>query len=217
MQNRDTYRRFLEESIGGKASALGELLQYHHRDLKAYVERHLPTELRQFIDPQDIIQDVHFEAFRRIGTFIPQQEDSFPRWLLTIARHRMLDALRSHQALKRGQGRQVYNQRPLSPQEDSTVALLTDMRVYDRTPSKSALSRELVALLKQSLTQLPGEYREALLLRYLDDLPVATVAQRMAKSEGAIHMLCHRGLHLLHDKIARLLHEVGPAHARSNI
>lgn len=212
MQEYETYRRLLEEAIGGTPGALGGLLHHHRRELGAYVERHLPAELRRIIEPQDIIQDVHFEAFRRIGTFKPQQEDSFVRWLLTMARHRMLDALRSHQALKRGQGKQVESSRLRTP-EDSTIALLNDFRVYERTPSQSALSRELLELLQKSLTQLPREYREVLHLRYLEDLPVATVAQRMAKSEGAIHMLCQRGLHVLHTKITQLLKGTGPAHA----
>ena len=92
-----------------------------------------------------------------------------------------------------------------TPADDaSVVALLTDLKVYARTPSESVLSREWVGILARGLEQLAAEYREALHLRYLDDLPIADVARRMARSEGAVHMLCQRALRAMRAELSRL-------------
>lgn len=189
----------------GDAAAVVKLLERHHGDVRAYVERHLPVEVRAGMDPQDIVQDVHFEVFRRVGTFRGESDEMFLRWVLTIARHRIVDVIRNSRASKRGGGLRVDNEASPNGEDGSVVALLTDLKAYLRTPSQSVLSRELVGVVATCMDKLEPEHREALRMRYLDELPMEDVAQRMAKTKGAVQMICHRALRAMRAEVSRLL------------
>ena len=58
--------------------------------LLAYLQRHLPPELCRIVEPQDVLQDTFFEAFQRVADFRPDGDDAAYRWLVTIARNRIL-------------------------------------------------------------------------------------------------------------------------------
>src|SRR5580693_7635159 len=77
-------------------------LHAHSDRLLAYLTRQMSSGLRRFIEPQDVLQDTFFEAFRRSREFQLQGADSVFRWLVTIARHRMLAIVRMKRASKRG-------------------------------------------------------------------------------------------------------------------
>jgi RNA polymerase sigma-70 factor (ECF subfamily) len=82
-------------------------------------------------------------------------------------------------------------------EDEEMVRLLEVLAAHSRTPSRSAASHEAAQAVDDALGKLPEDYREALRLRYFDALPVAQIAARMNRSEGAVHMLCHRGLEAL--------------------
>jgi RNA polymerase sigma-70 factor (ECF subfamily) len=160
----------------------------------AYLERHLPQELRTTIEPADVLQDTYFEAFRRLAEFRSEGVDSAYRWLVTIARNRVIDLVRMKRALKRGgaegAGRNVLADGAFG--QDSVVAMLTELAVYKRTPSSSAVAHELIAAVERSVDRLPGTYRDVIRLRYLEGLPIEDTARRMGRTPGAIKQLCNR-------------------------
>lgn len=57
--------------------------------------------------------------------------------------------------------------------------------------------------LLSAVLQLPPNQRVVIVLRYLEDLPVAEVAQIVGKREGAVRGICHRGLESLRETPAR--------------
>ena len=76
-----------------------------------------------------------------------------------------------------------------------------NVAVNERTPSRSAAHRELVRLVQDALDELKHDYGEALRLHYIQALSVAETAKRMGRSDGAVMMLCHRGLRRLAELI----------------
>src|SRR5688572_18925458 len=129
MINQELETRLIGKAAAGDIAALEELLQSQYSRVLQYVDKHLPPELRRCIDSTDVVQDVFFEACRLIGSFKPAGEDCLFRWLATIARHSMIDLLRSFRAQRRGGDR-------LQLESDSAVAsMLDDLAVYRRTPS----------------------------------------------------------------------------------
>jgi RNA polymerase sigma factor (sigma-70 family) len=125
--------------------------------------------------------------------FAPQSEDAPMRWLMTIARHHIVDLLRAQNSLKRGAGAM-----PARNDDDSgVISLLETLAVYHRTPSKSAAAHELAIALERSIDRLPAAYRQAISLRHVDGLPAKQAAARMNRTEGAFHLLCNRGLKML--------------------
>src|SRR6185295_11476983 len=91
----------LKRVAAGESDALERLLHVHRERIQQYVERHLPPELRDAIDAQDVLQDTFAAAFRRIGSFKPSGEDAGYRWLVTIARNRIINLVRFVRAAKR--------------------------------------------------------------------------------------------------------------------
>lgn len=167
-------------------TALQWFLLRYRRLLLHYVSRHLPAHVRSSIDPQDVVQDVYFAAFSHQATFQARDVRSARRWLVTMARNRIIDLARRRQP-----GR---HNNPLTPSEDSVAQLLQELAVYERTPSQSAVAHELLGLLQRAIEQLPDAHRQAIRLRYIEGLSVEAVAQRLNKTPGAVHMLCNRGL-----------------------
>lgn len=202
MLNAESYRACVAQAVAGHAAALEALLRHHRHELESYLQRHWPAKLRVQIDPQDLFQDVCFEAFRRVRAFDLTEADAFGRWLLTIARHRLIDTARALRTAKRGGDRRQIH--PTEP-TDSTSDLLVSLRAYLRTPSDSALSHEMARIVRDSLTSLPTDQRQTLQMRFLEEVPVAQIARSMHRSEGAVHMLCDRSLKTLRRHLAKAI------------
>ena len=81
------------------------------------------------------------------------------------------------------------------------IELLDILAVHERTPSRSAAHHELVRMVQDALDGLKEDYREVLRLRYIKSLSVADTAQKMGRSDGAVMMLCSRGLQELEEVI----------------
>jgi RNA polymerase sigma-70 factor (ECF subfamily) len=175
--------------------ALQALLHENAARLLAYVSRHLPEQLRSSLEPEDVLQDVFLEVFLRIGEFQAQGSDAAYRWIVTIARHRMVNLLQMAQAAKRGKRRNQV------PGLDSVIDLLEQLAVYTRTPSQSALSHEVVKVVQNSLSAVAPRFREAIQYRYLDGLSIRKTAEHMQTTEGVITTLCYRGLRELKMKL----------------
>ena len=62
------------------------------------------------------------------------------------------------------------------------------------TPSQHVARREQAVLLADALGRLPADYREVIVLRHLEALPFAEVAQRMGRSENSAQKLWVRAL-----------------------
>ena len=86
----------------GDRAAFAALLRQSMPQLQHYIGRQFPGYLRSHVDESDVLQEVYLEAFRRIQQFQATDASSVRRWLNTIARHRIVDLVRAHNALKRG-------------------------------------------------------------------------------------------------------------------
>jgi RNA polymerase sigma-70 factor, ECF subfamily len=172
-----------------KSLEMQRMLHANTDRLLAYLKHKFPPDLRSFIEPQDVLQDTFFEAFQRINDFQPRGEDDSYRWLMAIARHRLLACLRMQRASKRG--------RIKIEEVDDVIAVLDELMVYSRTPSQSAMSHEIAAAIYASMSRIEPHYREVIQLRFINGLSIKQSAERMGRTEGAILMLCDRGLKAL--------------------
>ena len=178
----------IQRAVSGDAHALERLLFVEHDRVLGYVRKNLPGDLAASIDPADIVQDTCFEACRLIAGFQSTGDDCFFRWLIAIARNRMLALHRQYRA-RRTNG---------SADRGARVAdALEQLASHRRTPSKSAAAHEFMILLERSLGRLRPDYRRVVTLRHLDGLSVPDTAVRMGKSPEAIYLLCSRALRAL--------------------
>ncbi len=56
-----------------------------------------------------------------------------------------------------------------------------------------------VAAIKDSLAKIKPEHSEAIILHYLDDLPISEVAKILERPEGTVRVMLHRGLEELRE------------------
>lgn len=189
----------IARAVAGDQSALSELLLIHYGPLAAVLREKLPDDMRGVLDVDDVVQEVHVEVFRAIERFRDQGENSFFRWLVTIASQRMIDKIRAHRRLKRG-GDARRLQSP-APGPDGATTLLQLLRVDEDTPSQVIAGEDRARALHAALATLKDEYRVALQLRYIEGKPVAEIAAVMGRGEHAVHMLVNRGLKKLRAAI----------------
>jgi RNA polymerase sigma-70 factor, ECF subfamily len=118
---------------------------------------------------EELTQETFVEAVRSRQTF--RVTDTRP-WLIGIARHRLLDHLRRESRRERTFLRIFARERP------SVIWIGSD---------------EPDADLADALARVPAAQRAALILRYVDDLPVREVARLLSRNEGAVESLLSRG------------------------
>ena len=177
----------------GSAELQAKLLPHAGR-LLDYLSRHIPANLRRVIDPQDVMQDAFFDACRAAEHFTSRDSESDWRWIVTIARHRLIKLIEANHTAKRGgQVPHVYDEE----RQGSVVLLLKDLAVYRRTPSTSAARRELLATLERCLDRLQPEYRDVLHLRFIDGLSLKETAEKLSRTEDSTQKLTARGLNAL--------------------
>lgn len=189
-------RQLLQRAIAGDSKAIELLFEAHHAGLSAYIKRRLPAEVNRTIEVTDVLQDTFYEACYRFDTFEDRGGNTVYRWLLTIARSRMVDLLRMHRSRPR------FSSASLSSSTDDAIAsALEELAVYRRTPSRSAQSHEFLAAVELSLEKLPVDFRRAVVYRHIDGLSVAETAERMGRTSESVHVLCCRGLRLLRAEL----------------
>jgi len=187
--------------------ALAEFLQSHRPQLMSFIERQLGTALRRRVEPDDVFQEASAEAVRALATTDLGERDPFS-WLCQIAERRIIDLHRRHfDAQKRDAGREV----PLGSGggSDSRPAALINMLVASMTTPSQAFSRNArEANLNDALKKLPDEQREALRLRYIENMPSKEIAARLDKTDAAVRVMLTRSL----KKLQELLGDDSPSH-----
>ena len=119
---------------------------------------------------EELTQQTFVDAIRTHGRTSAEDRE---RWLIGIARHRLADHFR---ALERHERRSL---RLIQGARAEEVTWVGDMAPDDA--------------LSAALKRLPAAQRAAIVMRYLDDLPVRDVARLLGRSEGAVESLLSRG------------------------
>ena len=181
----------------GSREALKILLTDSREELCRFVQRKIPALLGRLIEADDVVQETHVEVFKRIGQFTSRGNGSFGRWVKVIALSRLRNVVNFHRTLRRGGDHTARNH--CGGREDSTIALLDLLAAPGATPSRCIARDEAIRTMQQAIEALPPLYRDAVRMVYLEGQKVRVVAERLGRSERAVHGLCRRALGLLRD------------------
>lgn len=192
----------IQRAVSGNRPALEELLLIFYDRLARRIGRRLPRNLRRVFSEEDILQQTYAEVFQRIGSFQPKGRCAFYRWLVTIADHRLQDAARAQQTVKRG-GQYAVALAAGQWTEDSIDRLIESVAGSEHTPSQSVARREAVAAVQMGLASLEEEYRKPLELRFVHGMTIPQVATTLGKKPRAIRDLCRRALQELRAVLGR--------------
>ncbi|TWT45416.1 ECF RNA polymerase sigma factor SigW [Phycisphaerae bacterium RAS1] len=182
----------LGRATAGDEQALADLLVLHHDRIVAQIAARIPQELRAALSADDVAQEAYVVVFRRIQSFQLAEHATFGAWLSGIGMNQLRDAIRNARAAKRGGGARRLD--APAGQEASVVSLLGLLATHSQTPSRSAARLDATDAVRAALAHLSDDLRRALEMRYIEGLPIAEIAARMNRTEGAVHQLCHRGL-----------------------
>jgi RNA polymerase sigma-70 factor (ECF subfamily) len=189
----------LEQAQTGDRQAFEELFARHRPYLRQLVELRLDPKLRTRVDPSDVVQEAHLEAFRRLNAFLRERPMPFRLWLRQIAYDRTLKAWRHHRGTaRRAAGREV----PLP--ERSSLVFAKQLLAGGSTPSQSLDRRELAQRLRRAMAQLPPADREVILMRHFEGLSnqevgcllgmdPATVSKRHGRAMLRLHKILFEG------------------------
>jgi RNA polymerase sigma-70 factor (ECF subfamily) len=166
--------------------------------LLAYIERRMGTALRGRIEPEDILQEVGVEIARTTAAEVEPfatGRDPFG-WLCDVAERRIVDAYRRiFGAQKRSASREVSLH--ADGADDSRPGLMNLLIASLTSPTQALARDERQLRLSTALASLQDEQREALRLRYVEQMPSKEIAQRLGKTDGAVRVLLSRALKTL--------------------
>jgi RNA polymerase sigma-70 factor (ECF subfamily) len=182
----------LEQARGGDAAALGALLARCAGYLGLLARLQIGRRLQGKVDAADVVQEVFLEAHRHFHQFRGTTEAELLGWLRSILASLLANLVRRYFGTR---GRDARLERELEVELDESSRLL-DPGLIDpgSSPSQLAARREQVVLLADALQRLPEDYRQVILLRHVEELPFADVAQRMGRTVDSVQKLWVRAL-----------------------
>ena len=147
----------IAQARAGDELAIHRLLMLHHDHVAAILERRIPPDLRGVLAVEDVCQETYVAAVRELNNFEVRGAHSFFNWLVTIAERKLVDKIRRLRTGKRGGGRKAVDL-PMPSDATSVVALLEQVAIDERTPSRSAASHELATAVQDALAGLDEDY-----------------------------------------------------------
>ena len=182
----------LEQARAGNEPALGQLLENFTRYLTLLARVQIGRRLQGKVDADDLVQDTFMDAHRQITSFRGTTEAEFIAWLRRILAGQLAQTIRRYLGTK---GRDAMLERELAVQLDQSGEILDRGLVASQsTPSQHASRCEQGVILAEALDKLPRDYREVIILRHLEDLPLVEAARRMGRTEDSVQKLWVRAL-----------------------
>lgn len=177
-----------------------------------YLRNQIPPRFKVTIPPEELLQDVWAAAIRSAQE-IPRDQRSIERWLQTIAKNKLIDAIRNARSLKRGG---LASQLLFRTTEVS--GFFSRLMADSPTPSREMSIKELESAIRLALASLPDMEREAVQLRFIEGRSREQVALALQKTGPAVNSLLFRGLRMLKAELksaARFFSDADSVHGTS--
>ena len=190
-------KELVQRAQAGDFKAFAELIGAHKSKIYGLARKLSGNDQ----DAEDIVQDTFLKAIDKIDQF--RQEASFGTWLYTIA----LNESRAHFA-KRKQSdlKPIEEYLPAGHAGDHQTA--DHHRLFDwQDPGRVMEKEELRRTIDRYIAELPYKYREAFVLRYVEEMSVKEVAKAINESEAATKSRILRARLALRDQLAEFFEE----------
>ena len=161
-----------------------EVLMRRHNQL---LFRTAYSILKSEADAEDVVQESYLRAWRALGSF--RAESRLSTWLVRIVTNEALGRLR------RTNPHVIPLEIALTSPDSATQAALTS--ASDQDPEQSAVRAQARRLMEARIDLLPDVYRTVFMLRAVEEMSVAEVAQALEIPEATVRTRFFRARGLL--------------------
>jgi RNA polymerase sigma-70 factor (ECF subfamily) len=176
----------------GEEAARQELLEMYRQDLRRMVASRLDRRLGVRVDASDVVQDALVDAWRRMDDYLQDRPLPFLAWLRQITNERIIDTHRRHvSSQRRGIDREIAQ---AQVSNESAVLLAGRLFANDTSPSNNLIRKEFHVRLREAIIALPAKDREVLMMRHIDQLDSAEIAESLGITQGAVKARLLRAL-----------------------
>lgn len=173
--------------VAGDAAAFEALMRRYNRRLYRLAR----ATMRNDADAEDALQEAYFKAYAALARF--RGDASLSTWLARIVHNECL--LRMRRQARR----------------DNVIPMVGGIDAFEYDipdapagrPEAAAMRSQARALLERHIDDLPDALRAVFVLRAIEDMPVAEVAQSLGLSEVAVRARHFRARSLLREALAR--------------
>lgn len=131
-------------------------------------------------EAEDITQEVFIKVWRNLGKFKPEQ--NLKPWIFAIARNTTLDSLRKRKNISFSR---------LDSDDQSFEETLSDM---EDLPDEIFMRKELAKELEEALSKIRPDFKEIILLRYMEDLNFEEISEIVGKPLNTVKSHHRRAL-----------------------
>jgi RNA polymerase sigma-70 factor (ECF subfamily) len=176
-QAQTTDAELLAAMARGEERALAALYDRYRLILFALIQRILHSRA----EAEDVLQDVFLQAWQKSSDFDESRGRPFT-WLVTLARSRAIDRLRS-----------------LGARERLAEASAREAPDDVADAADDAILSEQSAIVRHALAELPEDQRQVLLLAYFEGFTQTEIAGRLSTPLGTVKTRMRTGMMKLRD------------------
>ncbi len=175
----------ISRGVAGEEEALVALLEQHGPAVRRSLAGKIAVRWQSVLSVDDVMQETYSDAFLSISRFRPQGDGSFLRWLTTLARNNLRDAVKELGRAKKGGGTLQVEAR--SP-DGSHLDFYQHLAGSTATPGGKAALAEAKRALSEAFQHMPEVYRLVVSLYDLAGCSPEDAAQACGCSVGAMYM-----------------------------
>ena len=184
--SRNSETNLVEKLRSGDSAATAEFYNLYRNRLYSLVLQQVD---RDETAAEDLVQEVFLAALSSLDKF--RGDSQLYTWLRSIALHKINDFYR-HQARE---------PKPRESSDDSDGLELEQTRADEPATHTVMEDEEVRQSVHQALADLPHDYQEVLVLKYLKDMPVLAISQIMGRSPKSVEGLLSRARKAMRDNL----------------
>ncbi|MEK7250032.1 MAG: sigma-70 family RNA polymerase sigma factor [Bacteroidota bacterium] len=138
-------------------------------------------------EAEDLLQEIFMQIWNKASLFA-EEKGSVYTWIVTIARRKAIDRLRSKDIINKG----------VSLDDNKTFFAISDA-AYMANPLHAAISSEYESLMREGLAQLSVEQRTIIELSYYEGYTQEQISKRLNVPLGTVKTRMRQGLMKLRD------------------
>ena len=176
--------------VGGRDSALNELMERWEGPLRSFAHRYLLNPA----DTEEVVEETFVRIYHKRADFVPGS--NFSAWIFTIAANLCRHRLRWR--------RRHPSESIDIPDEDGAPGLGSTLPAGGADPAVAAEGNERIAALRSAVETLPHDQRTVFLLHSYEDLSYREIATIVGCSERGVETRLYRARQALRDRLTRL-------------